>query len=86
MEKKKGVIYFDNDKEFEDWALNPELDIVSSEIPYFTVDYSTAYKEEIDKGTKFCIKDAKSAIFKHKRMSCRTISLPVENLIFNYEV
>ena len=52
------IIYFESDEEFEDWAV----------APYgkpWQGDHSDAYKEAIQQGKHFVIKDENSKVYKH---------------------
>ena len=74
METKNDVIYFDNDQEFEDWAVAPYATVKYTEkgnIPYTTGDYSNEYKEAIGNNKRFIIKDEDSVVFKRKCVSKR---------------
>ena len=89
------IIYFESDKEFEDWAVAPYATIVGSG-PNKTCkgDYSDAYKEAIQQGKYFYIKGGleESSVHKHRYVTKRVfpdfqtthetvpVKLSVENL------
>jgi len=93
METKNNIIYFECDKEFEDFCLAPYGVIVYPEngsSPYWTGVYSDLYKDAVKEGKKFIIKDEDSVVFKHKRVTKRvpiqgtrreaSVQMPVQNL------
>ena len=92
MEIKKNTIYFDSDKEFEDFCIAPYADVKRSADGTLSVEgqYSDMYKKYIEEGKTFIIKDEDSRVYKHqcvsKRVSvqgtgrCATVQLPVQNL------
>ena len=67
MIEKQGILYFDSDAEFEDWAVAPYATIKyieNSKIPYTSGDFSNAYKAAIEEGKRFVIKDEDSVVCK----------------------
>ena len=71
------IIYFESDKEFEDWAVAPYATIVGSG-PNKTCkgDYSDAYKEAIQQGKYFYIKGGLDESKVHRRRCvCKRVSL-----------
>lgn len=93
MDTKDNIIYFESDEEFEDFCLAPYGIIVNPEnasSPYWTGVYSDLYKDAINEGKKFIIKNEDSVVFKHKCVTKRVpiqgtgrealVQMPVQNL------
>ena len=92
MEIKKDIIYFDSDKEFEDFCIAPYAVVKRSADGTLFVEgqYSDMYKKYIEEGKTFIIKDEDSQVYKHQCVSKRvpvqstgrsaTVQLPVQNL------
>ena len=78
METKGNIIYFDNDEEFYEFAVIPEL--VTKDGKYFDFELSSQYKNALKSGKKFCIKDEDSQILKHAAVSYRTITKDIDSL------
>lgn len=89
------IIYFESDKEFEDWAVAPYATIAETdEGKELKGDYSDAYKEAIQQGKYFYIKGGpdESKVLKRRRVTKRVfpdfqttrktvlVELPVKNL------
>ena len=74
------VMIFENDAEFEDFAINPQYVVKTSDkgTHYFTWDFTDMYKEEKEKGTIFCISDENSLIRKRQACTFGIISKPVD--------
>lgn len=95
MKIGKEFIYFDDDQEFYDYAVIPNLKVVNyvgndgSERYHTDFDLSSQYFNALNNGMTFVIKDPNSQIYKHGCVSYRTISKPIENLFpwigFEYE-
>ena len=85
-------IYFDNDDDFYAFSVNPTL--VTKEFVdangnvgyYCDFDFTPQYYDAVNAGKKFIIKDENSNIYKHQAVSFRTISKPVSNLGYYYEI
>ena len=80
MEKKKDIILFDSDAEFEDWAVAPYATIKyieNSKIPYTSGDLSNEYKAAIEEGKRFVIKDENSVVYK-RGCVCKRVPLKIE--------
>lgn len=80
MIEKKGIIYFDSDAEFEDWAVAPYATIKfieNSNIPYTSGDFSNEYKAAIEGGKHFVIKDEDSVVYKRKCV-CKRVPVKIE--------
>ena len=88
------IIYFESDEEFEDWAVAPYATIVETEYgKTWQGDHSDAYKEAIQQGKYFVIKDENSKVYKHGSVCKRVypdfqtsretilVKLPVKNLV-----
>jgi hypothetical protein len=93
METRGNIIYFESDNEFTDFCLAPYGVVVhpeNSSSPYWTGVYSDEYKEAINEGMIFVIKDEDSVVFKHKCVTKRVpiqgtrrealVQMPVQNL------
>ena len=86
MEVKDTTIYFDNDNEFYEYAVIPQLitipfiDKSGVERYYTDFNFSTQYNDAINNGMKFIIKDEDSQICKHGAVSYRTIAKEIKNL------
>ena len=81
MEKKKDIILFDSDAEFEDWAVAPYATIKyieNSKIPYTSGDFSNAYKAAIKAGKRFVIKDEDSVVCK-RGCVCKRVPMKIES-------
>lgn len=81
------VHYFDNDDEFYNFCVIPQLVVKkvlnndNQEICYTDFNFSDAYNDEIANNTFFVIKDKNSQIIKHNNVvSYRTIGKKVQNL------
>ena len=80
MIEKEGIIYFDSDAEFEDWAVAPYATIKyikNSNIPYTSGDFSNEYKAAIEEGKRFVIKDEDSVVCK-RGCVCKRVPLKIE--------
>ena len=86
LDKDDKVIYFDNDEEFYQFCVAPNLKAKEYEeedgtIGYFAdFDFTQGYKDAVKAGKRFVIRDEDSQIFKHGCVSYRTISKKVDNL------
>jgi len=86
MIEKDNIIYFDNDNEFYEYCVVPELipvqyiDKDGNENYYNDFKLSSQYNIALNKGKRFIIKDENSQIFKHGCVSYRTISKDIQNL------
>lgn len=78
-----NIIYFNNDNEFYDWAVNPNPVINRSQtgIPYFYFDTTKNYQDALNSGKKFCIKDKNSLIKKRGCCCYRSCVIPIENIV-----
>ena len=80
MIEKKGIIYFDSDAEFEDWAVAPYATIKyieDSNIPYTSGDFSNEYKAAIEEGKRFVIKDEDSVVYERECV-CNRVPVKIE--------
>lgn len=80
MIEKKGIIYFDSDAEFEDWAVAPYATIKyieNSNIPYTSGDFSNEYKAAIEEGKRFVINDEDSVVYERKCV-CKRVPVKIE--------
>jgi len=86
MEAIDKVIYFDNDQEFYDYAVIPELVPISYidksgiEKYYTDFNFTEPYTNAVNDGMIFIIKDEDSQIYKHGGVSYRTIFKEIPNL------
>ena len=78
MIEKKGIIYFDSDAEFEDWAVAPYATIKYNSNRYYgSGDFSNEYKAAIEEGKRFVIKDENSVVCK-RGCVCKRVPLKIE--------
>ena len=77
-----NTIYFDNDNDFFDYAVNPACIANQSDNGqiYYDFNFTDEYLDAINKGMYFMIKDKLSKIAKHNCVSYKTLSKPVSNL------
>ena len=87
MITKGDVIYFDNDKEFYEFCIVPQLVSVDYTNPsgqvcqYCDFNFTNDYQEALNTNKKFVMRDKKSSIIKRNNtVSYRTISKRVNNL------
>lgn len=81
MTRKDNIIYFDSDDEFLDFCVVQAPVIREGKHgKYIDFDLTSTYKNELEKGTRFCIKDEDSIITKRGMVSYRTESKEVQNL------
>ena len=87
-DKEQNIIYFDNDDEFYDYVVVPEIvayptdhiDKYGYPVYYYDWNFSDMYNKDIKNGISFIIKDENSQIFKHGAVTYSTITKPVTNL------
>lgn len=88
IDKKNNIIIFDNDSEFEEFAIEPKLITKkmtignNQEIYYTDFEFSKYYNDAIDAGIQFSIKDPNSRIMKNGDISYRLITKNISNLIY----
>ena len=88
IDDKQNIIYFDNDDEFYNYAVVPQLIPIETDkvdkygypVYYCDWNFSKVYNDAITNNTQFIIKDEDSQIFKHGAVSYRTITKPIQNL------
>lgn len=86
METKNNIIFFNDDNEFYQYCVVPELIPVqyidnSGDTKFYTdFNFTPEYKNAINNGMTFIIKDENSNIFKHGSVSYRTITKDIQNL------
>lgn len=89
-----NIMYFNNDEDFYRFCVVPEV-VITKETDangnvhdVFTFNLSDMYNSCLKDGKKFIIKDENSQIFKHKAVSYRSITKPIENLepYFRFEI
>lgn len=75
------IIVFDNDSEFEEFAINDTLYYkMSGDHAYYDWDFSGDYLAELEKNTLFFIKDKNSDIVRRDACTFNIISKPVKNV------
>ena len=81
MEEQHNLIIFENDDEFFDWCVNPNLVFKKSEsgVTYFTWEFTSEYLNALNEGRIFTIKDS-DCICKRQAISFHTVTKEVENL------
>lgn len=77
-----NTIYFDNDNDFFDYAVNPALIANQSDSGnvFYDFNFTDEYLNAVNNGMSFMIKDRLSKIYKHNCVSYKTLSKPVSNL------
>ena len=86
MQAVDKIIYFDNDQEFYDYAVIPELvpipytDKSGIERYYTDFNFTPQYNNAVNNEMTFIIKDEDSQIYKHGGVSYRTIFKDIPNL------
>lgn len=87
MEREGKYLVFDNDAEFEDFAIDTTLRVHKGKGGYwYDWDFTPMYIKELDNGTKFVITDPASCIRKRGCVSYHCVCKPVELAsIFEYE-
>ena len=84
---KSNIRYFDNDDEFYQFCVVPQLvpveytDADGNTHHCATFNLSQQYLNDLENGIQFVIKDENSQIFKHGSVSYRTITKPISGLI-----
>lgn len=65
IDQANNIIYFDNDEEFYDLCVSPDLVIKTSTKGnlYYDMDFTEWYKSHVDEATKIVILDDDSTIF-----------------------
>jgi len=66
IDKENNIIYFDNDEEFYDLCVSPDLAFKTSTkgTLYYDMDFTEWYKSHVDENTKIVILDDKSTILR----------------------
>ena len=86
MEIKDKIIYFENDDEFFDYAVIPQLigikylDDNGNEKYYYDFELSSQYNNAVNNDYIFIIKDENSKIYKRRYVTYHTISKEIKNL------
>lgn len=80
--KCDNIIAFNNDQEFMDYCICPNVVILRGEsgVLYYDINYTDLYNDAINSGTFFVIKDSNSQICKHNAVSLHSITKPISNL------
>ena len=78
IDQKRNAIFFDNDDEFYQFAVNPLLTVSNGDnIQYATWDFTDACKNAMASNTDFIICDMNSQTYKRQALSYRTVTKPV---------
>lgn len=87
-ETSKKFMIFDNDEDFESFALKPDDVIKKSTIsgmPYYDAEFTDAFNSALEDNFIFCIADEQSKIRKRKVLQKGMIMLDVSNNITHLE-
>ena len=76
MEERDNMLFFESDEDFEDFCIAPYAVIKMKEDgrPVICFDYSDLYKQCLEEGKSFVIKDVNSKVFKRK-CACKRVPL-----------
>lgn len=78
IDQSKNAIFFDNDDEFYQFAVNPLLTVTNGDnIPYSDWNFTDGYNSALAANTDFIICDDNSKTYKNQSVSYRTITKPV---------
>lgn len=79
---KNNTITFSNDQDFFDFAVVQEMVFERSEMGTLlqTWNFTHAYNQAIEEGTKLVISDPNSQVVKHRAVTYRAVTRPVENV------
>jgi hypothetical protein len=78
IDQKRNAIFFDNDDEFYQFAVNPLLTVTNGDnIPYTDWSFTDVYNSALAAKTDFIICDSNSKTYKNQCVSYRTITKPV---------
>lgn len=77
-----NALYFDNDDEFFNFAVDPILICTTNDTgcPSYTFNFTPGYQDALNHSKCFIINDKKSNIYKHKCVSYKTMSKGIQNL------
>ena len=66
IDEENNIIYFDNDEEFYDFCVSPDLIVKTSAkgTLYYDMDFTEWYKSHVDEATKIVILDDDSTILR----------------------
>ena len=79
--KNMRIIVFENDEEFEEFAILPSIHIVTDgDHEYFDWNFTPEYNKEVLNNTIFYMKDRKSKILRRNACTFNVISKPVKNI------
>ena len=84
----KKFMIFDNDEDFESFALKPDYVIKESEIsgmPYYDAEFTDVFNSALEDKFIFCIADEKSKIRKRETIQKGAIMLDVSNIFTHLE-
>ena len=83
IDEARKIIYFDNDAEFENWAVRSGYVIIENEFGHhcFDVPYTNEYIKAIKDDYLFHINSFDSVVKKHGYVTRGIINKPIENLI-----
>lgn len=80
MEEIGNIIFFDSDDEFTDFCVKPYATVVypQNSSPYIEGDYSDEYKQCIEEGKRFIIKDEDSKVYR-RNCVCKRVPIKIED-------
>ncbi len=78
----KKIIVFENDEEFDEFAIDPQVRIFSDDngIHYYDWKFTADYENEVENGTIFYIKDRNAEVLRRNSCTYKIISKRVENV------
>ena len=70
IDEEKNILYFDNDDEFYEYCVNPDLVVITSDqgTPFSDWLFTEWYQSHVDEATKIVILDDKSTILRRNGM------------------
>lgn len=80
MEEIGNIFFFDSDDEFTDFCVKPYATVVYPQngSPYIEGDYSDEYKQCIEEGKRFIIKDEDSKVYR-RNCVCKRVPIKLED-------
>lgn len=79
------IVVFDNDEDFEQYALKPGYVFHESEVNpgmlYYDVDYTDQYNKDIEDGVQYCIDCEDSKVRKRNCIARGMVMKNVENIL-----
>lgn len=81
MRKEKNKICFDNDEEFFNFAVKPQIVVRQGKHGLYTDwEFTDEYEDAVSRGVRFVVSDPNSRIMKNQIVCYKTISKNVENV------